>query len=181
MMASLVGKIQSCQRALGPVTRLMTRKSYHWICQVVDSFNWDYWQNLTPEVLEELKFWRDNLWNLNGCSFSPSLSQLDVSYEVASDASGVGVFGYLVGDRQVLLKRSFTLDEKKESSTYRELLALRDIYLSDFALNLKGQVVRHLTDNKSVEYIMRIGSSKPKLQDMAIAIFKNCRELNFTL
>ena len=71
---------------------------------------------------------------------------------------GVGVFGYLVDDsRRVLLRRAFTAEERKESSTYRELLALRDIYLSDRCLNLKDQVVRHLTDNKSVECIMQIG------------------------
>ena len=181
MMASLVGKIQSCYRALGPVTRFMTRRSYQWICQMVDSFSWDYWQNLTPEVIDELTFWKINLRSLSGYSFSPSLSQIDVKFEVASDASGVGVFGYLVGDKQVLLKRGFTLEEKKESSTYRELVALRDIYLSDFAVDLKGQVVRHLTDNKAVESIMRIGSSKPKLQDMAISIYKKSRDFNFTL
>ena len=148
---------------------------------MVNSFSWDYWQNLTPEVIDELTFWKINLRSLSGYSFSPSLSQIDVKFEVALDASGVGVFGYLVGDKQVLLKRGFTLEEKKESSTYRELVALRDIYLSDFAVDLKGQVVRHLTDNKAVESIMRIGSSKPKLQDMAISIYKKSRDFNFTL
>ena len=120
-------------------------------------------------MVEELKFWKDNLRSLSGCSFVPSLSQIDVYFEVASDASGVGVFGYLVDDSKcVLLKRAFSAEEKKESSTYRELLALRDIYLSDFSLDLKDQVVRHLTDNKSVETIMRIGLSVPKLQDMVV-------------
>ena len=113
-------------------------------------------------MVEELKFWKDNLRRLSGCSFVPSLSQTDVSSEVASDASGVGFFGYLVDDsKHVLLKRAFSAEEKKESLTFRELLALRDIYLSDFSLNLKDQVVKHLTDNKAVETIMRIGSSVP--------------------
>ena len=58
---------------------------------------------------------------------------------------------------------------------------MRDIYLSDFSLNLKDQVVRHLTDNKAVETIMRIGLSVPKLQQMVVDIFKKCRELNLTL
>ena len=133
-------------------------------------------------MVEELEFWKDNLRRLSGCSFFPSLSQTDVSFEVASDASGVGVFGYLVDDSKcVLLKRAFSPEEKKESSTYCELLALRDIYLSDSTLDLKDQVVRHLTDNKSVKIIMRIGSSVPKLQDMAFSIFKKCKELNLTL
>ena len=136
---------------------------------------------MSPEVVEELKFWKQNINSLSGYSSVSSLSQTDVSYEVASDASGVGVFGYLVGeDKRVLLKRAFNDEEKKESSTFRELLALRDIYLSNSSLDLKGQVVRHLTDNKAVETMMRIGSPVPKLQDMAINIFKKCRELNET-
>ena len=88
MLSSLVGKVQSCYRALGPVVRLMTRKSYRWICERVDSTSWDYWSDLSPEVVEELVFWRTNIRSLNGCSFVPSLSQTDVSFEVASDASG---------------------------------------------------------------------------------------------
>ena len=56
-----------------------------------------------------------------------------------------------------------------------------DIYLSDCFLDLKDQVVRHLTDNKSLETIIRIGSSVPKLQDMVVAILKKCKELNLTL
>ena len=83
---------------------------------------------------------------------------------MASDASGVGVFGYLVDNSErVFLSRASTADKRRESSKYRELLALRDIYLLDYSINLKDQVVRHLTDNKSVESIMRIGSSVPKL------------------
>ena len=164
MLSSLVGKIQSCYRALGSVVRLMTRRSYRWICEGVDNSSWDYWHYLSPEVVEELVFWWANIRSLNGFSFVPSLSQTDVSFEVASDASGVGVFGYLVDNSErVFLSRASTADKRRESSMYRELLALRDIYLSDYSINLKDQVVRHLTDNKSVESIMRIGSSVPKL------------------
>ena len=104
---------------------------------------------MSPEVLEELKFWLDILVSLSGYSFVPSLSQTDVSFEVASNAPGVGVFGYLVDEsKHVLLKRAFMTQERKGSSTFRELLALRDIYLSNCSLDLKNQVVRHLTDHK---------------------------------
>ena len=51
LLSSLIGKIQSCYRALGPVVRLMTRRSYHWLCGVVDLHSWDYWDLLSPEVL----------------------------------------------------------------------------------------------------------------------------------
>ena len=43
------------------------------MCSVVDQHSWDYWENLSEEVLEELAFWRDNVRSLNGHSFEDSL------------------------------------------------------------------------------------------------------------
>ena len=81
----------------------------------------------------------------------------------------------------MLLHRPFTAEEKKESSTYRELLALRDIYVTDLCSSFKGQVVRHLTDNKAVESVMVVGSRVPKLQEMVVSIYRKCKEADVTL
>ena len=55
-LAKVVGKIQSCWRALGPVVRIMTRSCYRFICQSVDSFAWDYFQPLSDKSRSELVF-----------------------------------------------------------------------------------------------------------------------------
>ena len=55
-LASLVGKIQSCALALGPVVRLKTRNLYRFICQVVDDYSWSFFTPVTEEVKVELLF-----------------------------------------------------------------------------------------------------------------------------
>ena len=47
MLSSLVGKIQSCYRALGPVVRPMTRRSYRWTTRLG-----------TTGIICLLKWWR---------------------------------------------------------------------------------------------------------------------------
>ena len=45
---------------------------------------------------------------------------------MVSDASHNGTFGYMLGSQyEVILRRSFSDEEKKMSSTYRELVALQ--------------------------------------------------------
>ena len=39
-LARLVGKLQSCSLAVGPVVRLMTRELYQFICKVVEEYSW---------------------------------------------------------------------------------------------------------------------------------------------
>ena len=85
-LAKVVGKIQSCWRALGPVVRIMTRSCYRFICQSVDSYAWDYFQPLSAKARSELVFWRDNITSPNGCSFTHVMSEEVVDLEVASDA-----------------------------------------------------------------------------------------------
>ena len=72
-LASLVGKLQSCSRAVGPVVRLMTRAMYRFICSTVDAFSWSYFARVPEEVKEEVLFWWRNLSGLNGFSFSRSV------------------------------------------------------------------------------------------------------------
>ena len=99
---------------------------------------------------------------------------------MASDASGV--YGYLVDSEcKVLLSHLFTLEERLASSTFREIVTLRDIYLSEAAQSFKGSVVRHLTYNKADESVMRIGSRVPAIHDIFLAVFLKCRELNIML
>ena len=55
------------------------------------------------------------------------------------------------------------------------------VYLCEVGENFRGGVVRHLTDNKCVESICRIGSRVPALHSIAVALYMKCGELNITL
>merc|ERR1711888_408918 len=119
-LAKVVGKIQSCWRALGPVVRVMTRYCYSFICKSVDTYAWDYFQPLSKKARQELSFLRDNISDLHGYSFTPVMSEVVVDVVVASDASGVGLFAYLVdSSKEVLGKRALSAEERTTSSTFR--------------------------------------------------------------
>ena len=50
--------------------------------------------------------------------------------------------------------------ESVESSTYREILLLHEVYCSPDAKKFENKRIRHLTDNKAVEFIFKAGSQK---------------------
>lgn len=177
-MASLLGFLQSCSRALGNVVRLMTRATYHWLREklaVIPSYNMFY--PITDEVRAELFFWKTNIRNLNGFPINPSQSLTETRMTIVTDSSAHGAFGFEISDKyRVILRKGFSAEEKKASSTERELLALKYIYASEISWAWQGLRILHLTDNKGVESITHVGSSKPHLQNLALDVFKGCKE-----
>ena len=81
-LASLIGKIMSMSLALGPVTKLMTHSLYVTLNSKVA---WCQKLDLTPEALEELTFWFNEVSKFNGQYIWPKPSAVRVVY---SDASG---------------------------------------------------------------------------------------------
>ena len=181
--ASFLGYLQSCARALGKVVRLMTRASYHWMAEklaINPSYNMYY--QVPDEVKYELLFWEANIKSLNGFEINPSQSLTETRITIVTDASADGAFGFEISDRyRVILRQSFSKQEKKASSTERELLALRYIYGTDMSWAWKGMRILHLTDNKGVESISQIGSSKKHLQDLVLEVFRGCKEKDIHL
>ena len=118
-LASFLGFIQSCSKALGPVVRMRTRVCYHWLMANVESLGYEVFLKLPDQVREELVFWRDNIRGLNGFHFSPSLSvAAETRLVVVTDSSKSGSFGYQFQDKyKILLRRSFSQEEGRSSST----------------------------------------------------------------
>ena len=183
VLASFLGFLQSCSRALGPVVRMRSRVCYCWLMSNVDAFGYEAFIKLSDPVREELHFWRDNIRVLNGFHFSPSLSvAAETRLVLVTDSSQSGSFGFQFQDKyQILLRRSFNREERRSSSTVRELLALKFIYTEAVAAQFQGKKILHLTDNQAVESIMLSGSRKPEIQNIALAIFMACRRLKIDL
>ena len=181
--ASFLGLLQSVGKALGPVVRLMSRRSYLFLMSNVNSYSWNFFMPLSEDVKSELSFWQRNLVSSNGYKFSASLSMIDFEKDVITDASGIGIFGYkfFASNYDIVLRRMLSEWEKKQNSTYREMLALHEIYTGEDAEQFSNSIVRHLLDNKAVVEILDHGSKSDILHAMAVAIFKNCRRLNITL
>ena len=166
-LASIIGKIVALSPAMGPVTRLMTCSLY----SVLSSRRlWCQLLVLSPEARDELLFWQRQINLFNGQNIWPSPSAVRVVY---SDASNTGYSGYCVEYGGHVAHRQWTEQEAQQSSTWRELRAVR-LVLESFAKELCNQRVRWFSDNQNVVRIVLYGSRKAILQVEALAIFGVC-------
>ena len=176
-LASILGLILSCYKALGPVTRIMTRSCYSWVHDSLRNLNfWDCFAPFTSLCKKELVFWLENIESLNGFPFSASKSEDQYEMEIIGDASDEGLFAFSYGDTfDTLARRKFSGKEVMESSTFREILVLHEVYCSPDVVKLSNKRIRHLTDNRAVESIFKAGSNKFRIHRLVVDIFLSCR------
>ena len=164
-LASAVGKIISMSLAIGPVARLMTRSLY---TILNNRRSWCSQLPLSIDAKNELKFWLDKIREFNGQDLWPKPSAVRV---VFSDASDTGFGGYTVEHGGLIANGQWSREEAQQSSTWRELRAVR-LVLESFGPKLQNERVRWFTDNQNVVRIVHCGSKKPVLQQEALAIFE---------
>ena len=163
-LASIVGKIISMSLATGSVSRLMTRSLYGLLNT---RQAWCDMLTVSPEAMAELKFWLHEIERFNGQDIWPSPSAVRVVY---TDASLQGYGGYTVEHGCHIAQGQWLPEEANQSSTWRELQAVRKV-LEAFAAKLRNERVRWYTDNQNVARIIVTGSKNPSLQQEAPAIF----------
>ena len=164
-IAKIAGQIISMEPGIGPLTRLFTRKMYSFVDACP---SWDGGVPLSGDVRQEITFWKENINDLNGFQIKHTHAFSKIVY---SDASEHGYGGYIaekLGD--VIARGSFTHQEKGTSSTFRELLAVKNIILS-LSDQLRHEAVLWYSDNWNVARILEVGSPKDHLQDLALDIF----------
>ena len=167
-LASVAGHLNSMFLAIGNIVRLMSRAMY---AQITAQNSWYSNFRLEDSVVEELSFWQSNLDHLNGRRIWFKSSAVRVAY---SDASDTGYGGYIVElGPQVAAQGVWSADLAQESSTMREILAVRNV-LQSFAPKLAGLCVKWHTDNQNVARIIGVGSRKSGLQSEAKHIFEVC-------
>ena len=125
---------------------------------------------LTPEALQELRFWLSEISKFNGQQIWPKPSAVRVVY---SDASATGYGGYTVEHGTMVANGHWSPEEAAQSSTWRELRAVR-LVLEAFQARLENERVRWFTDNQNVVRIVQYGSRQPALQAEALKIFSAC-------
>ena len=173
-LASIVGKIISLSLAVGPVTRFMTRSLYDLLNQ------WQCWSDLlklNAEAIAELQFWELILQDYNS---QPIWRQPGAVRVVYSDASDTGFGGYTVEHAGVVAHGHWDPLEAKESSTWRELRAVR-LVLESLMSKLQNCTVRWFTDNQNVARILQVGSRTPLLQKEALLVFSLCVKHNVSI
>ena len=153
--------------AIGPLTRLLTRRLYSFIDGVG---YWDTQRSLSSDIIEELQFWAGNLSELNGYAIKQSHAITKIAYTDASEHSYGGYILTKLG--RAIAHSSYTTEQKTESSTYRELLAVKHV-LEVFANTLRHEKILWHSDNINVARLLKSGSSKTNLRTLAISIFKS--------
>ena len=135
-LASVAGQLNSMCLAIGNIVRLLSRAMYSQISAQNCWFSNFY---LEDSVVEELVFWQSNLDHLNGRRIWFKSSAVRVAY---SDASDTGYGGHIVElGPQVAAQCVWSTDLAKESSTMREILAVRKV-LQSFSPKLAGLCVK---------------------------------------
>ena len=142
-LAGLIGKIVSMSLGLGPDTQLMTRN----LCAVLNCrLAWCHRLTLSDEASQEIDFWLSEITKFNGSHIWSKPSAVRVVY---SDASATGYVGYMVEHGNLIANGEWSPDEAKQSSTWRELRAIKMV-LESFQSKLKHERVHWFTDNQNV-------------------------------
>lgn len=163
--AKLAGRINCWHRALAPA-RLVTRELFD--CLSSAAGHYDRPILLTPQARADLVWLSDNLsqWSGRAMWRSSRLAVVHVSTD-ASDNFWAGQTMQLQLPQSadcappVQLRGPLTEEEKVESSTYRELLAVRNT-LDRLALQLQGKSVRFVADNQGTVFNIRRGTTANK-------------------
>ena len=120
--SKIAGRIISMQLAIGPLARLFTSHMYYFI---ENRSSWDSRHTMNLELRNEIEFWRRNLKVQNGFQIKVNHVTAKIVY---SDASDFGYGGFVVQHLgNILAQGKFSPLEVSTSSTFRELLAVKNI------------------------------------------------------
>jgi hypothetical protein len=152
---------------LGHISQIMTRNLS---IDIASAFSWVSYIHLSVESMAQLNFWKENLQILN----INKLHIVDIFTKcVYSDASVTGFSGYEVETVNGVAHGLWSNTEKLRSSTWRELTAVFRV-IQSLRQILIGHKVKWFTDNQAVSTIVKKGSMKIDLQEIALNIFSYC-------
>ena len=88
-LAKVAGSIISVALAVGPISRLLIRQMY---LAIESRSAWVHTLRFSPALLEQLRFWYNNIDSFNGYSLRPPLDSSTVIFSDASDVAFGGFF-----------------------------------------------------------------------------------------
>ena len=173
-LASVMGLINSTSIVFGSICKLMTKALHRRINCVL---TWDSVLTLDSDWIKELQFWLRSVKNLNCRSIvlKPNLCRK----VVYSDAAFICA-AFISIESTPIFYKNWDAIEMKQSSTWRELLCVRDA-LRSFIPILHSNKVKWLTDNQAVVSIVNSGSMKVHLHKLALDIFYTLKDSNIEM
>ena len=132
---------------------------------------------MAEQSINQISFWKNTLHKINGREIQCISGSSRIVY---TDASEMGNGGYCVQTGNSASHGIWEENERKQSSTWRELVAVERV-LCLLLPFLEGQNVKWFTDNTSVVSIVRKGSINRNLQEIALKILKFVLKINIRL
>ena len=178
-LASFCGLRTSMRPALGDIARFRTR----FLLQIVDEaqkrWGWGAKAMLDKGAVGELRFWLEGLEENNGFPIRSKPGVVDVKQiKMVSDAGEhmAGGVEWMKDGKKEGCEFQVHLTEKQQqlSWTDREMLGQR-AGLRLNAKRLEGRAVRCVCDNWATTVIHRVGSMRPRLQELALEMAELCR------
>ena len=148
---------------MGHISQIMTRNLS---MDILRTFSWGAYISLSQESIGQLSFWKAHLGKLNIKDIFESYKCSKIVY---SDASTTGFAGYEINTVNGISHWVWTSEERAKSSTWREMMAVCRC-LGSLSNVLAYQRVKWFSDNKGITSIVRKGSMKKELQDIALEI-----------
>ncbi|CAC5359726.1 unnamed protein product [Mytilus coruscus] len=125
-----------------------------------------------------------NSYNSGNCISEVNVKHFSVDESchsiIYSDASDTGFGGYIVETPQNIAHGMWVESEYSNSSTWKELSAVKKVLLSLINI-ISGKKVKWFTDNQNVVSIVSKGSTKTVLQNLALDIFSACLKYNVNI
>ena len=123
-VARMVGQITSMSVVLGNMTQIMTR---YLSMVILSAFTWNSYMKLSVGSLEQIRFWKNNIVEIN-IRYLQSYSVC--SKIVYSDASHSCYGGYEVHTVNGVAHGHWSLADSSKSSTWRKLKAVNNVLRS---------------------------------------------------
>ena len=186
-MAKVLGLINSLRKSHGNICNIMSRRCQHILGKYVNEFGWNTKVKLDEHALQELNFFRDNLFQYNGKFISANLSPIKIitfeqktaefsipnnlidkiSHVFTSDASASAAFIYENDSLKLAQDYVFNEFEKSTSSSHRELLSIKKFFEQEthFLLQCKPGYIVWITDSSNLVLFLKKGSKNPAIQE----------------
>ena len=179
MIASVLGKINSMADALFP-TRVHTMGLEEDKLRAIREGDWDSTTSLSEEATQDLKWWKENVYAMNGRSLLPPT----IDVRCGTDASDYGWGAWMETPNGVVRWGGyFSRRQQAHHINYKELLAVHYMLLGppdrDF---LKNKVLGLGIDNTTAMwYLRKMGGRNPKLARLAQKIFTTTTTLKASM
>ena len=178
-LASMVGKVIASVQAVGDVVYLKTR-----YCQIaIASATCDGWNLdviVTDDIIDELKFWIDNIRILNGKPFYFNPCANTVIYSDASATGGASIMTDPLSGKEFVAHCEWSESDAIKSSTFRELSTVF-VGLCKFSHLMCNNILDWYTDAANIVSIIKKGSMNVELHNLALRIFAITSDSNIRL